>query len=59
MRFSGLSAIGFKTPGTHRMTDGHANVQSDVNALKKYGFDKQFDGIPRLRFELNVWKPFP
>ena len=40
------------------MTDGNANVQSDVNALKKYGFDKQFDGIPRIHFELYVWKPF-
>ena len=40
------------------MTDNNANVQHDVNTLKKYGFDKKFDGIPKLHFERDTFKPF-
>jgi hypothetical protein len=36
----------------------NANVQSDVLALKKFGYDKKFDGIPKLHFERDIFKPF-
>ena len=39
------------------MTD-NANVQNDVLALKKFGYDKKFDGIPKLHFERDTFKPF-
>ena len=35
-----------------------ANVRDDINALKKYGFNKMFDGVPVLHFQRDVFVAF-
>ena len=35
-----------------------ANVRDDANSLKKYGWQKQFDGVPVLHFDRDVWLGF-